>query len=272
MGKAVVGKSRVTVFQPLYQKPISELTPEEFYKVEGKDLVWKGQYWDGKVRDFLDYVNRYKHDNVFLRFAEDWDSFCRKYFEKPSVFIDALLEIAHSLDDNDWSWVQIENKVNAQLKSRGTQPVVTDEMKDRIFQLRSEGKTEREIAKAVKVSQQTVNRVLTHKCYTYNICESNTRSPKQRGTSAEYRQARLDRDHPELAQRVRQGEITLASACKEVGIAKRMIAEFKIDEDRTPSSLAKSMTERLPLEFINDLYSELGKLIQEHHNEHHWIP
>jgi len=110
MVRAVVGKSRVTVFEPLYQKPLSELTPEEFYKVEGKDLVWKGQYWDGKIRGFLDQVNQYKQDNVFLRFAEDWDSFCLKYYKKPSVFIDALLEIAHSLDDNDWSWVQLENK------------------------------------------------------------------------------------------------------------------------------------------------------------------
>jgi len=271
MGKAVVGKSRVTVFEPLYQKPISELTPEEFYKVEGKDLVWKGQYWDGKVRGFLDYVNRYKHDNVFLRFAQDWDSFCHKYFKKPSVFIDALLEIAHSLDDNDWSWVQIENKVNAQLKSEGGQSVVSDAKKDRIFELHSEGRTQKEIAKAVKVSQPTVHRVI-HNCYNYNSHELNTTSPKQRGTSAEYRQAILDRDHPELAQRVKQGEITLASACKEAKITEPVIAQFQVKERTQPQTLAKSMTERLPLEFINDLYSELGKLIQEHHNEHNWTP
>lgn len=47
---------------------------------------------------------------------------------------------------------------------------------------------------------------------------------------------------------------------------------FSVGSDTQPQSLAKSMARNLPLEFINDLYSELGKLIQEHHNEHNWIP
>jgi len=212
------------------------------------DMVIKGKFW--------------------RKVAASEEEYFLKYYKKPKSWFEnikeKLLLIPVATNPTIGDVVGI--------KPKGTQPVVTDEMKDRIFELRSEGKTEREIADVVGVSRKTVNRVLGHKCYTYNVCDPNTRSPKQRGTSAEYRQARLDRDHPELAQRVRQGEITLASACKEVGIAKRMIAEFKIDEDRTPSSLAKSMTERLPLEFINDLYSELGKLIQEHHNEHNWIP
>jgi len=302
MGKTVVGRSRVTVSEPLYQKPLCELTLDEFKRVQSPHLKWKGKWWGENVKDFVKYIQELRANDLFLRFAKDWHSFCLIYFCKPSQFIDALLQIAHSLDDNDWSWVQIENKVNAQLKSEGCQSVLTDAKIEQILDERSEGKTQREIAKAVKVSRSVVSRVLkihdldsegktsaeiativevsihhvnlvlARNYYTYNSCEPDIISLKQQGTSSEYRQARLDRDHPKLAQRVRQGEITLASACKEVGIAKRMIAEFKIDEDRTPCSLAKSMTERLPLEFINDLYSELGKLIQEHHNEHNWIP
>jgi len=301
MGKTVVGRSRVTVSEPLYQKPLSELTLDEFKRVQSPHLKWKGKWWGENVKDFVKYILELRANDLFLRFAKDWHSFCLIYFCKPSQFIDALLQIAHSLDDNDWSWVQVENKVNAQLKSEGCQTVLTDANIEQILDLRSEGKTQREIAKAVEVSSPTVNRVLKihdlysegktpaeivtiagvseqyvnrvlfHNHYNYNGCETNTRSPKY-GTSSEYRQARLDRDYPELAERVRQGEITLASACKEVGITEPVIAQFQIKERTQPQTLAKNMTERLPLEFINDLYSELGKLIQEHHNEHNWTP
>jgi len=302
MGKAVVGRSRVTVSEPLYQKPLSELTLDEFKRVQSPHLKWKGKWWGENVKDFVKYIQELRANDLFLRFAKDWHSFCLIYFCKPSEFIDALLQIAHSLDDNDWSWVQIENKVNAQLKSEGCQSVLTDAKIKQIISLRSEGETQREIAKEVEVSQKTVSRVLkihdlhsegktpaeigtivgvseqyvnsvlSHNYYNCNSCDSNTRSPKQQGNSSGYRQARLERDHPELAQRVNQGEITLASACNEVGITEPVIAQFQVKERTQPQTLAKNMTERLPLEFINDLYSELGKLIQEHHNEHNWIP
>jgi len=47
---------------------------------------------------------------------------------------------------------------------------------------------------------------------------------------------------------------------------------FSVGSGTNAQTLAKNMAERLPLEFINDLYSELGKLIQQEHNEHNWIP
>jgi len=47
---------------------------------------------------------------------------------------------------------------------------------------------------------------------------------------------------------------------------------FSVGSGTKAESLAKNMAEKLSPEFINDLYSELGKLIQEHHNEHNWIP
>jgi len=212
------------------------------------DMVIKGKFW--------------------RKVAASEEEYFLKYYKKPKSWFEnikeKLLLIPVATNPTIGDVVGI--------KPKGAQPVVTDEMKDRIFELRSEGKTQREIAKAVEVSLQTVNRVLSHKYYNYNICETNTRSPKQQGTSSEYRQARLDRDYPELAERVRQGEITLASACKEAKITEPIIAQFQVKERTQPQTLAKSMTERLPLEFINDLYSELGKLIQEHHNEHNWIP
>jgi len=215
------------------------------------DMVIKGKFW--------------------RKVAASEEEYFLKYYKKPKSWFEnikeKLLLIPAATSPTLGDVVGI--------KPEGNQSIVTNEMKDKVFELRSEGKTQREIADVVGVSRITVGRVLknnnVHNYYNCNSCE-HSRSPKQQGNSAEYRQARLDRDHPELAQRVKQGEITLASACKEAKITEPIIAQFQVKERTQPQTLAKSMTERLPLEFINDLYSELGKLIQEHHNEHNWIP
>jgi len=264
-----------TVVSPCFlesnELPVSKLA--EDLKSLRSSLMWSAER---DCRQFVKFVQQWKYEKLYQHFSPTWEEFVKKQLGKPLEWIELMVEGANYLNMYEGvvtADTAVAVAIYIRLRDKSGRPYkVTPEQFAVIHSYSKSGKTQREIADIVGVSQKTINRVLSHNSYTYNDYDSNTRSPKQRGTSVEYRQARLDRDHPELAQQVKQGEITLASACKKVGIAKRIIAEFKIDEDRTPFSLAKSMTERLSLEFINDLYSELGKLIQEHHNEHNWIP
>jgi len=236
-------------------------------------LMWAAKQ---DCRQFVKFVQQWKYEKLYQHFSPSWDEFVEKQLGERLEWIELMVEGANLLDNYEGE-VTADTAVavgqyNRLRDKSGKPPKITPEQFAVIHSYSKSGKTQREIAKIVELSQPTVNRVLIHNSYNCNDYESNTRSPEQRGNSSEYRQARLDRDHPELAQKVKQGKVTLASACKEVGITEPIIAQFQVKERTQPQTLAKSMTERLPLEFINDLYSELGKLIQEHHNEHNWIP
>ena len=145
----------------------------------------------------------------------------------------------------------------------------------------AEGKIQEHIADDLHITQQRVSQLLKINKNTSfqqdNILSKTSKTtPKPTsnyGTSKAHAIARLKRDgYANLAQQVESGQMTAAAARREAGYVIRERSSFSVSDGTKAESLAKTMAEKLSPEFINDLYSELGKLIQEQHNEHNWIP
>lgn len=93
-----------------------------------------------------------------------------------------------------------------------------------------------------------------------NLCYNcNIDSPEypQRGNSSDYTLARLDRDFPLIAERVKRGELSRNAAAKEAGIRRnRPKAQFYIDD---PIAAAKYLRGRVNAGWIATFISELVK-------------
>jgi len=163
----------------------------------------------------------------------------------------------------------------------GHSPKTVDDA-DEVAKERAQGLTQQQVANKLNMSRQRVSQLekmnsnasFNQDNILIKTSKATHKPASNYGTSKAHAIARLKRDgYANLAQQVESGQMTAAAARREAGyVTTRERSVFSVSNGTNAQSLAESMARKLPLEFINDLYSELGKLIQEHHNEHNWIP
>ena len=225
------------------------------------DLVVKGKFWKKVAATEEEYFQKY-------------------YNKSKSWFEDIKEKLLLMRESTNPTLGEVANPVGRpEGSTTGHSPETLHKAKE-VAALRALDLIQKQVADRLEISQQRVSeleRINNNTGFNRdNIPLKTSKTPppiNHRGTSKAHAIARLKRDgHIDLAQQVESGQMTAAAARREAGYVIRERSSFSVSDGTKAESLAKSMTERLPLEFINDLYSELGKLIQEHHNEHNWIP
>lgn len=115
--------------------------------------------------------------------------------------------------------------------------------------------TQSQIGEELGVTQPRVNKLLasdiTDTCNNVTCIGYSDESdrPAERGNSKEYMIARLDRDAPEIAAKVKSGEISAHKGMIEAGIRKRKV-NASWNDGASPDEIADALIRKIPSEHL----------------------
>ena len=150
-----------------------------------------------------------------------------------------------------WKWANAES-LDEYIATGGLTPDDIEYYRVGVSRLRGEGHqgkiTQRDIGRALA---ESVEPVADHRRPTKDeqSVKGDNITFNGRGTNAEYTAARLKRDHPELLDRVKDGDLTLNQAAIQAGFRRRTISVRIDDPVRLVSSLQNNMTKKQWSEF-----------------------
>lgn len=269
-----LGKKIIT---PLAMMPLTEWPPDELVRLKTKDIEWRGNYWNDSVKRFSDFATEFRDNSLWVHFgSQSWNEFCINYFKKPAEFINASIKMSESLDSGDWSWAELESKTEKYILKDSRQPdrvrqtsPETIAKAERARELREQGLTQSQIAEELGVPRSYVSALLNSNvsntwyivpCVT-DINDESDR-PAARGNLREYMIARLDRDAPEIAAKVRSGEISAHKGMIEAGIRKRKV-NANWNDGASPNEIADVLMRKIPSEHLASVVAALtNQLVQ----------
>ncbi|MGA1532275.1 MAG: hypothetical protein ACO33E_04485 [Aquiluna sp.] len=210
----------------------SELPPD---KLEKRLETAKKYFLTAVERDCRQttkFLEEWRGKGLYKHFCDDWKEFCMQYFERPAEWLDYVAEGTKLLDPKQPQTpsdairaVQLKATTAPDRKRQKSPETLANEA--RAWELREQGLTQKQIGEELGMTQQNVSLLLngntSNTCYnvTSVACINDQLDrPSQRGNSEEYRQARLRRDAPEIAERVESGEITTNQGMKLAGLVK----------------------------------------------------
>jgi len=265
---------KVTTVVPDCFKKASEL-PIEKLASEIKSV--RQYFFDGVEQDCRgaqDFIDDWQGKGLYRHFCESWDEFCIAHIGRSSEWIqhiaDGVQLLGHSKPitaDEAIKAVALKDSRQPD-RVRQTSPE-TIAKAERARELREQGLIQSQIAEELGVPQSYVSALLNSDisntwyivpCVT-DINDQSDR-PAARGNLREYMIARLDRDAPEIAAKVRSGEISAHKGMIEAGIRKRKV-NANWNDGASPNEIADVLMRKIPSEHLASVVAALtNQLVQ----------
>jgi len=253
-------------------------------QVKGKDarircLTKEMPYVFGTVDDDCRMaVDQYLHiveGEYWKEVSDTPEEYFEKYCKHPVEWFNTLAEGIALLDQSQPIPAQDAIKAYELKNSKAPDNVrqkspETIEKAKRAQYLRELGKTQQEIADDLGCTEGYVRNTLLRTDTSYNITSVSTEDgdvvrPKSRGTSKEYRKAKLRRDRPDLLAKVDEGDLSLNKAFIEAGWVKPKI-NLQIDPEESGGSIASKLYAKLTDEQMLEIRDQINELYEAWEN------
>ncbi|MGA1557591.1 MAG: hypothetical protein ACO390_01090, partial [bacterium] len=217
-----------TVKPDIFKSP-SEIPVDQL----AQDLKTTREYFFDSVeqdcRGAQGFIDEWLGKRLYTHFNDSWEDFCLEHIGRSAQWISHIADGLKLLDNT--KPVPASEAIRAvQLKEttapdRKRQPLPeTLEKTAKAKELREQGMGNTEIADEMNCTEGYVRKLLSRTDTCNNVTcigtTNKTDRPSQRGNSTEYRLSLLERDAPEIAARVKSGEITVNQGMKLAGKVK----------------------------------------------------
>ena len=82
----------------VWQKPLHELDGDVLRKEAHRRLESIAAMAERECSDLASYVEAIREGDLWLKLADDWDTFCLQYFGRPAGFVDCVVAGVKALE------------------------------------------------------------------------------------------------------------------------------------------------------------------------------